>query len=100
MATFTVADDEIGAYNKTLTADAADTVTLEGRVEAIEVVNLNGSAAIYFTTDGSEPEVEGAATHEIPAASGVRVVNIGGKDNVEVKLISDGTPVYSVARVG
>lgn len=107
MATSTVAADERGAYSKTLTASTVDTVTVTKRAgqadysTRVEVTNLDGAAAIYFTVDGSAPTVGGAKTFELPAAVGSREISTDavGSDAV-VKLISVGTPKYSVARVG
>jgi hypothetical protein len=95
---------QIGAYAKTLAASTVDTVRL--RVDddhppsdRIEVFS-NGSAEIYFTVDGSPPTVGGAGTYFLPAAMSSRDVEWpgGGDDDAVVKLISSGTPTYSVAR--
>lgn len=104
MASFDIAADEIGAYEKKLTANTVDSVTFHRDLEAVEVVS-DGASAIYFTVDGSEPVVGGEKTHALPASSSVRVVDTPSPEGVRavsrttvVKLISAGTPTYSVAR--
>lgn len=102
MASYSVAAAERGAYGKTLVASTVDTVTFADDRARIEVVS-DGTAAIYFTVNGTTPTVGGAATYEIPAGSAaVRevAVDFGSRDQAGgsvVKLISSGTPKYSVA---
>jgi hypothetical protein len=98
MASYSVTAAQIGAHAKTLVANTVDTVTFADDIGEVEVVS-NGSAAIYFTTDGTTPTVGGAATHYLPASSSVRRVKFTGSDASAIKLISAGTPTYSVARV-
>lgn len=100
MASYSVAADEHGVYAKTLVASTADTVTFTGRdIETIEVT-ADGSAAVYVTVDGSTPTVAGKATFELPiGAIGVRRIAVPSSGATVVKLISSGTPVYSVAEV-
>jgi hypothetical protein len=96
VATHTVAADEIGAHSKTLGANTVDTVNFADDVKQIEVVS-DGAAELYFTVDGTAPTVGGAKCYYLPAFGGAREVPVhtGGT----VKLISSGTPKYSVARV-
>lgn len=85
-----------------LTAATVDTVTLNADYPQVEVVNRDGAAAIFFTIDGDAPTVEGDNTHVLPAAiSGVTVPsNADTGDPTVVRLISSGTPKYSVRGVG
>lgn len=77
----------------TLTASTVSTVTLDVDYNSVEVVNVNGTAAVYFTVDGSTPTVKGAGTIVLPAAiGGVTVFNASRA----IKLISTGTPDVSV----
>lgn len=97
MASYSVSASEHGAYAKTLVASTVDTVTFDKDVDTVEVVS-DGSAAIYVTVDGSTPTVAGAATYELPAdAIAVRRIVVPTSGDTVVKLISSGTPVYSVA---
>ena len=84
-------------HAKTLSAATVDTVTLSRPGSKVEVLNHDGVAAIYFTVDGSTPTVAGAATYVIPAAAGALEVNAeDAQPPTVVKLISAGTPTYSV----
>lgn len=104
MASITIASDERGLYAQALAASVVDTVTLtaSGRRSTARVeVSGDGTAAIYFTIDGSTPTVKGKKTYELPAAVAAREVtaHVEGDSDVVVKLISAGTPSYSVARI-
>ncbi len=81
----------------TLVAATVSTVNLTTNGSRIEVVNLDGAAAVYFTTDGSTPTVAGNDCHVLPAAiSAVEVADETAGTNSVVKLISSGTPTVSV----
>lgn len=97
MASHTVASGAVGAHHKTLTASTVDTVTFADDIKDVEIVS-NGSAALYVTTDGTAPTVGGATAHYLPASASVRTVRVLGSSGTVVKLISSGTPTYSVAR--
>ena len=99
MASYTVASGEVGAHAKTLAAATADTVTFTDDVSKVEVVT-DGAAALYVRVDGTAPTVGGAASHYLPAFASAKEITVPLSDEgtVEVKLISAGTPTYSVAR--
>lgn len=101
MATYSVAvsTGEKAAWSKALSAAAVDTVTFDQGVSAVRVFNDTGTAAIYFTVDGSTPTVAGAGMFRVPASPGayLEVGTQGGAATETVKLISAGTPTYSVA---
>jgi hypothetical protein len=101
MATYTVSAGTVGVYVKTLVASTVDTVTFTDDISGIELGTSDGSAAIYFTVDGSTPTVGGANCYMIPAAANAyRTIfdsSFAQVGNV-VKLISSGTPTYWVAR--
>lgn len=82
----------LSIVHATLTADTVDDVTFS-RAREIEVVNVDGADAIYFTTDGTDPTVAGDDTHVVPGTIGY--LEVFSKTPV-VKLISSGTPKYSV----
>lgn len=97
MANVTVEVNEKGAYERTLTAETVDTVTFDGSLFEVEVIS-DGAAPLYFTLDGSDPVVGGAACYHMPAIASVREVRVDYRGGVTVKLISEGTPTYSVSR--
>ncbi len=79
----------------TLVAGQVTTVTLDDKnFSLIEVLNVDGSEAIYFTINGTTPTVEGDDCEVLPAAVGSLFLDAGS--SAVVKLISSGTPRYSV----
>lgn len=97
MASYSIASGERAAHAKTLVGSTVDTVTFAYHAPEVEVVSLDGAAAIYFTADGSTPTVGGVATYVVPAAIGSRTVRLPlGAGVTVVKIISSGTPIYSV----
>lgn len=97
MAAFSVAAGEHGVYQKTLTASTVDTITYAADADNIEVWG-DGTAAVYFTVDGTAPTVEGKNTWELPSgAASSRIVEVGTGGGTVVKVVSAGTPKYSVA---
>lgn len=54
----------------TLTANTVKTFTLDSDFTEVEVTNVDGTAAVYFTTDGSTPAVAGDGSHVVTAAPG------------------------------
>jgi hypothetical protein len=101
MATYTLAAGDIGAHNKTLAAGVVDTVTFPADFHRITIIS-DGAAAIFYTTDGSTPTVAGANCYILPAgavsADTRTPQDVGAGAGTTVKLISAGTPTYSVQR--
>lgn len=110
MASYTVPNGHIGAHEKTLVASTVDTVTFAlgstgtpgwARMpKAVEVLT-DGVDDIYVTVDGSVPTVAGSACYRVPAFPGATIIDVrdtNPNDEVVVKLISGGTPMYSVSR--
>jgi hypothetical protein len=102
VASYTIQAGELAAWGKTLTAATVDTVTFAGTDNqadktAVRVWNDTGAVAIFFTLDGTDPTVAGAKTYRVPAVAGActEVVPLGATATT-VKLISSGTPTYSV----
>lgn len=94
MATYT----NSRSVHATLAASTVDTVTLDADYAFVEIVNRDGSAEIYATVDsGVTPTVGGAGCDVLPAAMGSLVIDATayGPPTI-VKLISSGTPAYSV----
>jgi hypothetical protein len=97
---FTAAAGDRAVHNKALTASTVLWIDLGRKWEKVEVANLDGAAAVYFTVDGSTPTVGGGATFVLPAAIGaltVRCVTAGSTS--VVKAISVGAPTISVTGV-
>lgn len=96
MTTIHVAGDEVGAWEKTLDA-AGDLVQFHRDCDRVRVTNVDGSAAIYFTVDGTAVVVGAQNTHWLPAVRGAsKSVPVPNAGETGVKLDSSGTPVYSV----
>ena len=103
MTAISVAASEIGVWEQALVANTVDTVTFDRTAnvdqvaDQVRVTNVSGTAAIYFTTDGTTPTVGGKATRWIPGIAGSsRIVALNEAASTVVKLISNGTPTYSV----
>lgn len=70
--------------------------TINNRGAAVRVVNLDGEGAIWFTVDGTDPEVEGS-DRAVPATAGAfNYVRKYIQDEITVKLISDEDTQYTV----
>lgn len=80
----------------TLSASTVATVALDGGFEAVELVN-HGSDAIYFSLDGTTPTVQGDDFFVAAAGGWVVEPDSDRAGAVSVKLISAGTPSYSLA---
>lgn len=97
----------------TLTANTVATVTLPtrsnpnapGAYSSVEIINVDGNAIIYFrvlsavdSTAGIAPTVAGNDCEILPAVPNAMILSppAEGGDPVVVKLISAGTPKYSV----
>lgn len=93
MAVYNVAAGDRAAHDKTLVANVADAVNFTADPDFIEVLS-DGAAAIYLTIDGSAPAISGPKTIKLPALPCSRKIRHGG--NQAVRLISAGTPTYSV----
>lgn len=110
MAEYTVTTAQVGAHAKTLVAATVDTVTFTlgatgtpgwGNVPKRVEILTDGVDDIYVTVDGSAPTVAGANCWRVPAIQGSTVLSVADSnptDAVVVKLISAGTPEYSVSR--
>lgn len=84
------------ARHITLVAATVSTVTLDTDYSFLEVVNVTGTASVYFTMDGTTPTVKGNGTIVLPAAIGGVEVQPPTSGATVVKLISSGTPDVSV----
>lgn len=84
----------------TLVASTVTTVTLDADYQFVEVINVTGTAAVYFLINpgATNPTVEGAGTEVLPAAIGGQELRADAADpgTTVVKLISSGTPKVAV----
>jgi hypothetical protein len=90
---------DIGAHDKPLTPDTIETVTFTDDVDAVEVLNIDGTAAIYFTVNGRDPVVGGNHCWALPAgAASSLVVDVPTAGRSVVKLVSASRVRFSVTR--
>jgi hypothetical protein len=82
----------VKAQHATLSAATADTVTLSGSGNTLRIRNRGTAGDIYFTVDGVVPVSLADDTYFCGPGESI-VLESGGK---VVKLISAGTPEYSV----
>jgi hypothetical protein len=94
---YSVATGAVGVHSKTLAAGIEDVVTFAGDPDTVEVLS-NGAADLYVSTDGAAATVAGANTYVLPAG-GPCARAIPSFSNSPVRLISAGTPTYSVTRM-
>ncbi len=86
----------------TLVADTVTSVTLPDRsISVVEVTNRDGAAEIYFLVQAADktpvnPEVEGDDCELLPASMNSLEVNAPDPSPAVVRMISSGTPTYSV----
>lgn len=93
------------AAHGTLSANTVDTITLSAWSRYVLVINKS-SDIIYATTDGTAPTVAGDDTYCVPSNSSKLLFNegvepepaLGVTAGTVVKLISSGTPAYSVEK--
>jgi hypothetical protein len=89
----------VGAYAKTLVAATVDTVTFTGSDLPEVRVYTDGTAAIYVSFgDSAAPTVAGTHCWLVPAVAGSLVLPVRKTGATVAKLISAGTPTYSVAK--
>lgn len=101
MASYTVPAGHIGVHAKTLVAATVDTVTFTGADLAEVRVITDGAADTYVSFGSGTPTVAGTNTWRVPALTGNNMVidlPVHTSGDTVVKLISSGTPVYSVTR--
>lgn len=81
----------------TLVSNQVTTVTLDANYRNVEVLNRSGTAEIYFTVDGAVPTVGGADCQVLPAVVSVREVDSRASGTTVIRLISSGTPTWTVS---
>lgn len=86
-----------GSTHQVLVAATVDTVTIPSGYPMVEVLNRDSAAIIHFTNDGTIPVTGADGTYVVLPLSALRVTSPTGA-NV-IKLISVGTPSYSVTGI-
>lgn len=99
MASHVVPDGHVGVYNKTLVAAAIDTVTFTSTDVSEVAIATDGTEDIFVKFGGGAPTVEGTDCFLVPSVAGVTRFAPRTSSATVVKLISSGTPVYSVSKV-
>lgn len=80
----------------TLTPDVVTELLFDQDFTRVEVLNVDGAAAVYFRFGQTAPTVAGTGCHVLPAAIGSLEVDVYTSGNTAVKLISAGAPKVSV----
>lgn len=91
----------------TLVASTVDTVTFTAYYAGVSITNRDASAEIFVRADGVNPTVEGDDCYIVPPGKTVTVYNglpvadqsTGVNAGTNVRLISSGTPKFTVAGV-
>jgi hypothetical protein len=99
MADHSIAASDRAKHDFALTASTVDTVTFTGTDVGTLQIQSDGTAAVYYTLDGSTPTVGGGNCFRIPAAVSVDEVQPQTGSATVVKLISSGTPTLSIVRL-
>jgi len=74
-----------------------DTVELAPGQTMYEIVNVDGTARIDYTADGSAPLVGGTPTGRVlPPCICVDTIFVNPNGSTVIKLISAGTPHYTI----
>lgn len=80
----------------TLAAGTVATVLLDRDYQAIELLNVTGTAAVWFRLDGRDPAAGASGAGVLPAAIWRTEVPDLWAGNTIIKLISSGTPMVSI----
>lgn len=96
---YIVEQGERAAHNKQLTANAVTVVRFTEDVSEIEIVNMTGTAAVYYTINREDdPTVGDPHAYLVPADIVTVRREPATSGPTVVKLISSGTPTVSVGR--
>lgn len=103
----------VGPLHATLVANTVTALTLDlpdpapeilststARKARVGVLSVSGGTEIYFTTNGIDPTIGGAACHVLPAViCALEVDDETAGPTSTIKLISAGTPKVSIRAV-
>lgn len=82
----------------TLVAATVATVTLDRDYDIVEVLN-RGDDEIFFRVDKTNPAVDGDDAYVVVSGQWVQVSVPGSAGSTNIRLISAGTPEYTVTGV-
>ena len=101
MASYTVAVNERGVYEKTLAANTEDIVTINAALHGtVEIKVLSGASPVYVTVNNSAATVKGAHCYDVQPGTAAQIKNLSLSHPTYpavVRLISAATAVYSVS---
>lgn len=83
----------------TLAASVVTPIVFDQDYDRIEVVNVDGVAAIYFRVGQTDPGIAATGSYVLPAAISRVELDVTTSGSTEVRLISAGTPKVSVRGV-
>jgi hypothetical protein len=95
MTAYTISSGERAVHSKQLAAGVSDTVTLEDGSDGLEVLS-DGSAALFFSVDGTTATVGGGHCYELPQDATSANLAVSLAPGATVSLISSAGVVYSV----
>lgn len=88
--------ETIEAFDGVLIGSAVTTITFVGTYLGVEIESVSGTTAIFYTADGSAPSTTTSAEIAAVAGKTARVIFDAAVAAPVVKLLSSGTPTYSV----
>ncbi len=98
MAEHVIGVGQVAVHNVQLVPNVVETFVVVDEIQVVEIIS-DGSAAAYYTVNGSEPTLAGPNTRLLPAGGIVIDERHVGRDLDAVKVISAGSPVISIQRV-
>lgn len=98
MTSYEVPSGDVGVHLKKLTPNQVDQVTFIGRDLTEVEIMTDGAADIFVRFGGQDPIIGAGSCWRVPAGMGSSVIPVSTSKDTVVRLISAGTPVYSVSR--
>jgi hypothetical protein len=97
---YRVAQGALGVHEIALPANTEVVVEFEFSVRTVEVENVAGTGRVYFTIDGSQPQVKGANSRALPAAPcAAQLTRDSSATASRIRLIADRDTTASVTRL-
>ncbi len=96
MGEYSAAQDETSIHGKQLSPGVVDVVRFAGRRRSAEVMNRSEAGDLFFTIDGSVPEVEGRHAFLVGPRGNLEVDDEMPTNETVVHLVSADAVLYSV----